>query len=265
MNESRGEEVEGLKWMTRRFLLVASLVSIAASAVSAQETGRLEFEVASIKLHVPSGANERSGIEENQGLIRVENFPLKAVIETAYGVKDYQFSGPSWLSSLRYDIVAKPPAGYKQEQFGPLLRSLLADRFRLTAHRESKQMSGYELVVTKSGSKLRESKGPRTFFTARQGLISGTRLSMGEFVNALASMLGSPAVDRTDLPAAYDVRLEWTPEQALLAPSGADRNAESGASLFTALNEQLGLRLRAKKLHVDVLIVDRMERTPTEN
>jgi uncharacterized protein (TIGR03435 family) len=222
-----------------------------------------EFEVASVKVHPASsggvnGSPERSGFEETQGRIRIENLPLKTLIELAYGVRDFQFSGPRWLSMVHVDIEATPPTGYKHEQLLPLLRSLLAARFQLIVHHESKQMSAYALVVAKGGQKFHEAAGPRGHFTDRPGLISGTRVSMGEFTGALAGMLELPVVDKTGLTAAYDFKLEWTPE---LAPEVS----EPGLSIFTALRDQLGLSLRAQKVRIDVVTVDHVEKAPTEN
>ena len=234
--------------------MLRGLILILPACLWAQEA--LQFEAASIKPHTPVGAIgsfERSGIDETTGLIRIENLSLKAVIELAYGVKDYQFDGPDWLNSPRFDITAKPPAGYKHAQLQPLLRNLLADRFKLIVHHDSRQVSGYALVIAKGGPKLHESTGPRTFFTVRPGLISGTQRSLPELTGALARMVNRPVVDQTGLMAAYDIKLEWTqdPEQEL--------------STFAALQEQLGLRLQPQKVPIDIVIVDHIEKTPTEN
>jgi uncharacterized protein (TIGR03435 family) len=230
--------------------MLRGLILIIPACLWAQEP--LQFEAASIKPYI-LGSSTRSGIEETPGLIRIENLPLKAVIELAYGVKDYQFDGPDWLSGARFDITAKPPAGYKHEQLQPLLRNLLAARFKLTVHHDSRQLSGYALVIAKGGARLQESTGPKTFFTVRPGLISGTQRSLEELTGALARMLSRPVVDQTGLMAAYDIKLEWTqdPEQEL--------------STFAALQEQLGLRLQPQKVPIDIVIVDHIEKTPTEN
>lgn len=222
-----------------------------------------EFEVASVKLHPATagsvdGSPERSGFEETGDRVRIENLPLKVLVEIAYGVRDFQFVGPGWLSSIRVDIEAKPPAGYKHDQLPMLLRSLLADRFKLTVHHGAKQTSAYALLTVKGAQKFHEAAGPRGFFTVRPGLISGTRVYMGEFAGALAGMLERPVVDKTGLTAVYDLKLEWTPGLAAEA-------SEPGLSLFTALREQLGLSLRTQKVRVDVVIVDHVEKAPTDN
>ena len=220
---------------------------------------QLEFEVATIKPHTSSGApDEVSGGDDKNGLLRIDNLPLKAVIELAYGVRDFQFEGPGWLSAPRFDIRARLPTGYTSRQFQPLLQNLLADRFKLTVHHASKQTPAFAMVISKGGSRFHESAGPRGFFTARPGLISGTRVSIKELAAALAGMVDWPVVDRTALTGAYDLKLGWTPDQATQTP-------EAGPSIFTALQEQLGLRMQTTKPLVDVVIVDHVERVPSEN
>ncbi len=227
---------------------------------------RLEFEVASVKLHT-TGPTERSGIEETPGLIRVENLSLRALIQTAYGVKDFQLVGPGWMGNVSFDITAKPPAGYEHPQLEPLLRDLLADRFKLATHDDSKLTPGYALLVAKGGAKLHESLGPRAYFTVRPGLISGNR-SMPELAKALTGILGQPVVDKTGLAATYDIKLEWTPDEAPQPPGGGDAGPaafEPGLSLLTALQSQLGLRVQTQKVAVDVVKVDHVEKLPTAN
>ena len=238
---------------------LAFVMALAAGAAMAQDSAPpLEFEAASVKLHTAaSPSTGRSGIEETKGLIRIENLPLKMVIQTAYGVKDFQLVGPPWMGSVFLDITAKPPADYRHEQLQPLLRNLLAGRFQLAVHHESKEVSGFALVAVKGGTKLEESTGPRGYFTARPGLISGTQVSMTELIGVVSRMLGRPVVDDTALAAAYDVKVEWTPEPP--------ESSEPELSLSTALREQLGLRLQTRKVMVDMVVVDRVEKAPIEN
>jgi uncharacterized protein (TIGR03435 family) len=128
---------------------------------------------------------------------------------------------------------------------------MLADRFKLKVHYQSNEMAAYRLVVAKSGSKLQESTGPRTFFTARPALISGTRVSMHDLAAALSGLLDRPTADHTGLPAVYDINVQWTPDSA---------TGDLGVSLFTALTEQLGLKLEPTRNLVDVLVIDYVER-----
>jgi uncharacterized protein (TIGR03435 family) len=233
-------------------------VIFAAAALWGQE-----FEAASVKLHTAASASTgRSGIEETPGLIRIENLSLKVIIEAAYGVKDYQFAGPGWLDTVSFDITAKPPAGYKHEQLQPLLQQLLADRFKLAVHREAKQTAGFALVVG-NRSKLTEATQPKDYFTVRPGLIQCKRVSMVQLANALSRIVGRPVVNDTGLTGDYEVKLEWTPEQSALPSLG--EASEPALSLFTALQAQLGLRLQAQKEPIDTVMVDHVERTPTDN
>jgi uncharacterized protein (TIGR03435 family) len=260
MNSARDFQSGG-RWWLLPFCFVAS---IHPSAWGQADTV-LQFEAASIKLHtVTSPSTGRSGIEETQGLIRIEDLSLKAIIQAAYGVKDYQFSGPSWLDSVHFDIVAKPPAGYQHPQLQPLLRNLLADRFKLAVHHESKETAGFGLEVAKADPKLREATKPRGYFTVRPGLIEEDRGSLADLANALARIVGRPVVDETGLTAAYEIKLEWRPDPTSAAPV-ADDSPEAGPSLFAALRDQLGLRLQPKKVAVETLIVDHAEKAPTEN
>jgi uncharacterized protein (TIGR03435 family) len=239
------------------------IVSIAAAAFA--QDAAPQFEAASIRPHtMTSPSTGRSGIEETQGLIRIENLSLKAIIQAAYGVKDYQFVGPGWLTTVAFDITAKPPAGYQHAQLQPLLRNLLADRFQLAVHHEPKETTGFALVLAKEEHKLHEASKPRGFFTVRPGLIEQARASMPDLANALARVLGRPVVDQTGLTATYDIKLEWTPDPSSPPPPDADAPAP-GPSLFTVLRDQLGLRLQTQKVSVDAVIVDRVEKTPTGN
>jgi uncharacterized protein (TIGR03435 family) len=232
-----------------------------------QENGKLQFEAASVKRHTTaSQSTGRSGIEETSGLIRIEDLPLKSVIGIAYGVKNFQIEEPGWLDTVHVDITAKPPTGYQHAQLPALLRALLADRFQLALHHESKEVPGFALVVAK-GSKLHEATKPRDFFTVRPGLIQGARVSTAELAGALARMLSHPVVDETGLTTMYEVKVEWTPDQTPPATNADEQTTapEPALSLLTAVNDQLGLRLQARKILADLVIVDHMERVPTEN
>ena len=251
----------------RMAIACISLAVLLLSAVSGQEGAGIRFEEASIRLHsAASPSSGRSGIEETPGLIRIENLTLKAIIQAAYGVKDFQFTGPAWLDTVSFDIVAKPPAGYSREQLQPLLRGLLADRFKLAVHQDSKETGGFGLVVAAGGLKLHEATKPRGFFTVRPGLIDGARVTPAQLAGALSRMLGRPVVDKTGLGEAYEVRLEWTPD-TMPSGGGGDNSepGEPGLSIFTALHDQLGLRLQTQKVLVDVVIIDHVERVPTAN
>ena len=221
-----------------------------------------------MKLHTAaSPSTGRSGVEETPGLVRIEDLPLKGVIGIAYGVKNFQIEGPGWLDTVHVDITAKPPTGYQHAQLQALLRNLLTDRFKLAVHHESKEVPAFALVVAKGGSKLHEATKPRDFFTVRPGLIQGARVSTGQFASALARILGHPVADETGLTAMYEVKVEWTPDETSPATNADEQTAapEPGLSLLTAVSDQLGLRLQTRKVPADLVVVDHMERAPTEN
>jgi uncharacterized protein (TIGR03435 family) len=231
---------------------------LCAAAFAQDQTGPA-FEVASIKPHV-TGVAGRTGIQEDPGQIVIENLSLRALVSMGFGLKGtQQLVAPGWLNDVTFDIVAKPPVGYKHDQLRDLVRNLLVSRFQLATHTETRPISAFSLVVAKSGSKLQESPGPRTYLTGRSGLIEGKQRSIDEFAGVLTRLLGAPVQNETGLAARYDLKLEWTPDSPAEAPS------DPGPSLFTALQEQLGLRLQATKTPATVVVVDRIERTPTAN
>lgn len=237
-------------------LWVALSVTLAQAGWAQTANESLRFEVASIKPRVDIA--QRAGVEETPNLVRLENLPLSGIIGSAYGVPDFQLIAPDWTTRTRFDIEARPPAGYTSAQRQPMLRNLLADRFKLQVHREKRAVTGYALRVAAGGHKLPIAKGERGFFTARPGLISGTNRTLTELLNPLTSMVSGPVVDETGLTGGYDLKLEWTPDTATAA-------AASEISIFTALREQMGLRLEPAKVTIEVVVVDRIERTPTEN
>jgi uncharacterized protein (TIGR03435 family) len=151
----------------RRVILGSCILIVACVVVFGQAAleSTLRFEVASVKPHADGapGSTGRTGIEEEASQIHIENLPLRVLIAISYGVRgSEELSGPGWLNSATFDILAKPPAGYKHEQLQYILRNLLADRFNLTVHHETKPISAFALVVAKGGHKLHEAAGRPT-------------------------------------------------------------------------------------------------------
>jgi uncharacterized protein (TIGR03435 family) len=256
----------------RQVFIGCTVLVFACATALGQPTAEsdLLFEVASIRPHVSGapGSTGRTGIQDDAGRVRIENLSLMGLIAISYGLKGReQTVGPGWLNTDTFDVVAKPPAGYKPEQLQYLLRNLLIDRFKLSVHHETRPMSAFALVVAKGGPKLRESEGPRTYLIGRPGLIEGKQRSMSELADTLANLLGARVVNQTGLSARYDLKLEWTPDTSPQPPTGADAGAaaEPELSLFTALQQQLGLRLESQKIPTDMVVVDHIERVPTEN
>ncbi len=239
-------------------------------AALAQTPAQLSFEVASIKPSKntdPAPPNGRGGSLRLDGSeIRGVNVSLWKVVAMAYGVsedKDYAMSTPDWFKTQRYDIAAKLPAGVSQnpgemrKQIEQMMQTLLAERFKLVVHRETKVVSAYALIVGRNGLKIPEAEaGPGGGTQSGRGHFAGKKVPMSKFADFLSQWLDHPVVDKSDLKGVYDIKIDWSPEEA---------NASAqGPSLFTVI-EELGLKLESRKLPVEVLIADRAEKTPTEN
>jgi bla regulator protein blaR1 len=230
----------------------------------------LSFEVASIE---PGGEGNRRMIQfVPGGGLRVRGTTLKFLVAVAYDVLDVQISGgPAWINSDRFDIVAKSERGESKSALDDMhkmtdaqmktsvelirqkLQALLADRFRLTLHHETKEEPMYALVIGKDGPKLQESQSKQDarHMMMGRGELNGDGVPFEMLVSNLSSQLGRPVIDRTGLTGHYDFKLQW-----ILDPNGP--------SIFTAIQEQLGLRLESQKGPVDILVIDRVGK-PSEN
>jgi uncharacterized protein (TIGR03435 family) len=222
-----------------------------------------EFDVASIK---PSTADPgSSGIDTDNGLLRAHNVTLKRCITGAYGVPESRIiGGPKWMDELRYEIVAKAdhPAG--DDELSSILQTLLADRFKLSLHHETQTISGYMLTVAKSGLKANPSPPDAASSTnSSRGRIDAKGCPMSRLVLKLSAALGVPVVDMTEDTRKFDFTLQWIPDN-MQTKAGAAGDVPQGPSLFTALQEQLGLRLESRKMPIDVLVIDHAE-LPSEN
>jgi uncharacterized protein (TIGR03435 family) len=212
--------------------------------------------------------------------------PLRIYIQMAFGIPPNRMGsviGPDWINNARYVIQGKAPdsirdamrtmtsaEGAKENQ--QMKQSLLAERFQLKAHFETREMTEYQLIVAKGGLKLKESTD-----TTRRWILPGGSAIEAQAVpiSALVGVLeqvsdigGRAVVDKTGLSAVYDISLKWTPMDAAALPGGGSGAApsvdEEGGSLFTALREQLGLKLLSARGPVQVLVIDHIER-PTAN
>jgi uncharacterized protein (TIGR03435 family) len=207
---------------------------------------------------------------------------LRQLIEFAYHVDKFQISGgPGWFESQGFDVLAKPPqsaeadAGTRQlsndqrNQLRRRLQALLAERFQLVVHRETKEMPVYALVVAKNGPKLKESTKERDM-GGMPGRVTAEGTPMEGLAEYLTGMLKRPVLDRTGLKGTYDFKLEWTPDPGGLGKldeekaGGASAPDPSGPSIFTALQAQLGLKLESQKGPVEFIVIDRAEK-PSAN
>jgi len=226
---------------------------------------RPSFEVAAIKPnHSGHNAIGGRGVCGRASGISVQNIPLSLLIEEAFRVKNFQVIGrPAWLTTERYDVEARAASPVPYEQCLLMTRSLLEDRFGLKSHRETREMPVLQLVLEKSGKLQKVDPnaplGIRTFSTLT-GQLDTRGTSMAQLADMLAvtNEIQNRVQDETRLDGFYQFKLEWTPDA--LASEG-----KPGPSLFTALLDQLGLKVKAGKGDVEVLVIDHIEKVPTAN
>ena len=317
----------------------------------------LTFEVATVKASPPPNTVDgkriiRAGPQggpgtSDPGQISFSFVNMKNLLMTAFGVKAYQISGPAWLDTERYDIVAKIPPGATKDDVKIMLQNLLKERFQLAVHRETKEMAVFELVVAKDGPKLKESADqsdpeaaprpgtpgeggpsaeappppgppdPSKIKMGKDGMpeipaalrrpgvmmmammsptgarmkLDGNRATISQLIDTLANQSDRPILDKTGLTARYDFTLDFAPDQGAMTakmgalgpppppPPGGGPGPGAGLGggdlgphpetdalpLQAAIQKQIGLRLEAKKDSVDLLVIDHIEKTPTEN
>jgi uncharacterized protein (TIGR03435 family) len=277
-------------------------ILLACACVALAQTGP-RFEVASIKpsgeprTYFVDNTTPRAFMTGARFDIQLAS--LMALVTTAYRVEAFQVSGPSWMAETRFDIVAKPPAGATNEQIPEMLRALLIERFHLAVRTESKEETVYVLSVGKDGSKLKEapekptehppSKDPngrhvltvmRTdngvqTISERNGrlLFEADRATMLDIARALRGYVDAPVVDETGLKGIYEVSLEL-PSAPLRGGRGRAASADvspadaasepAGISVFASV-QKLGLKLEKRKAPMDHIVIERIDKTPSEN
>jgi uncharacterized protein (TIGR03435 family) len=263
-------------------LTIAVTGILGASRIHAQSAqARPEFEAASIEAKL--GVSPGSYIRVLPGKLDSENQPLRNLIMRAYDVRDFQISGgPGWIDSERYDIEAKAEGNATRERTLLMLQTLLEDRFHLAHHRDTKELPVYELTVAKSGFKLQPLKegscvtpDPNAALAPGQkqsdfcgylgmgkGSLDATALSMASLATALSYVLGRPVADKTGVMGEFSIHLTFAPQE--IAPEGTPLPDTPGTSIFSAIQEQLGLKLNSSKGPVEILVIDRVEK-PSEN
>jgi uncharacterized protein (TIGR03435 family) len=273
-----------------RNTVVTIAIILSSAARTAAQTdvpaASVAFEAASIKPSASPRDDEPTSMVMPGGRYVATNVTLRALVRTAYSLQQVQVvGGPAWVDSERFDVLATAnqnvPAVVFRDQFRPLLGALLRERFKLSLHKDVKELPAYALVVARRngalGSQLHESdqecvaslalrragkpvlqspKGVRPCggWYAQPGHLEGRGVELGRFIETLAPLVDRVVVDRTNLGGLFDWNLQWTP-----APLSADASPEAPPSIFTALVEQLGLKLESRKLPVDVLVIDRAE------
>jgi uncharacterized protein (TIGR03435 family) len=260
MTEPSRRNFQNRVLIASRWLTLALCISV-SNAIWAQAAAAPapSFEVASVR-QVPEGQGYFSISPSGDKRFRVENASMKLLIAMAFGVNDNQITGKNldWLGSKLYDVEAVPEgdASLSYDQLKLPLQQLLVQRFHLAFHREWKDMQGYALVVAKGGSKLTAAKDiPASGYILRDGLRSPS-LPMRSLAAMLAHPLGRPIADKTDLSGNYEIKLNYAPDGSTDSPY---------PSIFTAVQEQLGLKLEPQKVPVQMLVIDHLEQTPTPN
>lgn len=312
-------------------ILLSAVVLLFCGLAFGQPAEKLEFEVASIKPSEPQPMGMiRVMASTDAGMARFSGLSLQDLIRRAYRVKDFQIVGPDWLNSARFDIVAKLPAGAKEDQVPEMLQALLADRFNMTLHRDTKEHAIYALVVGKDGAKLKESdvqtrdaappqgtpgggappaagavdrnvstsrqlgpgekgmappspngpapKGAMMISMGPEGLhLKANAIQMSGFADMLSRFTERPVIDMTNIQGKYDFDMAFAPETINGMPrppmppgaggdrpAGAESTAEPAPSIFEAV-QKYGLKLEPRKAPMEVLTIDHIEKTPTEN
>jgi uncharacterized protein (TIGR03435 family) len=282
-------------------LILASAAVFAQAPVA--QPSRPEFEVASVKPSAPAQMGQGSvGIHIDGAQLRCSTLSMKDYIGFAYRLRGYQISGPDWLPNEKFDISATLPAGVPRDKVPEMMQALLEDRFQMKVHREKRDFPVYVLSAAKSGPKMKEvapdavdtasvnvtgggsaagvmlNLGNGSTFAFADNKLEARKLSMESFSDTLGRFVDRPVVNQTELKGSYDFTLEFAPEDframhirsavnaGVVLPPEALRALEYGSSdsLFAAV-QTVGLKLERKKAPLDVLVIDKIERSPTAN
>jgi uncharacterized protein (TIGR03435 family) len=255
------------------------LMGFVTVGLMSAQTRRLEFDVATLKAEAPLQPGE--SYSANLGTIRngkvtLTNVTLSDCIKFAYGlVSDAQVFGPDWIKSrdVRYEIVGQAPPDTPQDQILIMLQKLLAERLMLVLRHEQRELPFLALTVAKDGPRLAPAKEEGDAPRLGAGRIIHRRMPMSVLATLLSRFERQTVINLTGLNGSFAVNLQWTPEAIRSrVPDGGGPglvNGEqfdpNGPSLYTAIQEQLGLRLESRRGPVDVLVVERAEKVPTEN
>jgi uncharacterized protein (TIGR03435 family) len=235
------------------------------------------FEVATIKPSKPD--DQRKAFIVQGRRFKIINQPLVQILCFSYDVQAKQLIDlPPWAETDKYDIDAEPDGegAPSSKQWKSMLQKLVAERFKLTFHRDKRELSVYVLSVAKGGPKLTKSEGdpnglPGLFFRGKLGDLGVRNANMADFTGLMQSaVLDRPVIDQTELTGRYDFTLVWTPDDSqfggmgVKVPPPAADDGKAPPNLYTAIQEQIGLKLDATKAPADVMVVDHVEK-PSEN
>ena len=240
---------------------------IAPPAFGQPPAPRAGFDVASIKPTGRGGAEgrRRENIQSSPDSLTMTNVSLKAAIRWAYGVLDYQVTGPAWLADNRFDIQAKTAAPASEPQLRTMLQTLLAERFRLQVHHTTKELSVCALVVAKDGPKFHESEsGGESSIepNPKEMKLVVHHTPVSQLVEMLSNIAQLPVVDLTGLTGRYDITIDLS---KYILDRSAVEPLDPMSLIMRGLQEELGLKLDSRRMPIDLVVVDAAERSPTEN
>jgi uncharacterized protein (TIGR03435 family) len=257
--------------MRSRSFSLPTLLVVVCSAACAQS-----FDVASI--HASEPGLRTGNVHTDAGIFSIHNMTLHFCVEWAYGVRPLQLAGPAWLNELRFDINAKAADhNADDDQLRLMVRAMLADRFGLRVHHEQKEQQVFALTVAKNGPKFHptgtkdasrfteSATDGATGFSEDETGAMAEHVSMGDVANKVSELVSRIVIDKTGLTGHYDFRLDLTPYMTPDADGKDGAKADIMSILFAGFNDQLGLKLEAGKESVDLLVVDAVNKTPTEN
>ena len=233
---------------------IVAVVGGIAGVLAAQAPASPAFEVASVKLVEPPAPAHAVRLNVSPGRLTIDAATLRQIVGLAYGIQRVRVTGgPSWADADQYTIIATDSLGTSQDQVRMMLQALLADRFKLALHHEAKELRAYRLVSGKNSPTLQEAKAEeKSGVVQENGQLTFSNMPLAALINTLANLLDSPVQDETGLRGSYDFKLTT-------ATAG-----DGPTSIFTVVQEQLGLKLEPTKEPLDVLVIDHVEH-PTEN
>jgi uncharacterized protein (TIGR03435 family) len=225
------------------------------------------FAVATIRPSSSEVSFEHDGkTETTPGTLRMQDVSVQTCIKWAYGVQDSQISGPAWLQSDHFDIVAKADAPATEAQMKLMLQTLLTDRFNLSFHRQSRELKAFALTVAKGGAKVHPAAAPDAA-PFRQNSANGTvvrSMTIREFGDFISGPLRMPVVDQTGLTGKYDFAIDFTPYLPDPAKNMDGTRPDTTSILMAALQDEVGLKLESRKSQVDVMVIDHIDK-PSQN
>ena len=239
--------------------------------------GQTTFEVASVKPAAPATGHQQYYMTVNSSPAGVEylNASLVDLVHTAYRVNAWQVQGPEWMRTEKFDVVAKLPAGASRERLPEMLQALLAERFKLAVHRATQTLAAYALVVRKGAANpapaanAERSNWSRSFGPDGSMHMDTRGITMAALADLISSFVGAAVIDRTALAGEYDVPIDFSPQDVSTGSRSAgvmdSGNGGDGGSSVAGSLKRSGLGLEAQKAALEVIVVDHVERRPTEN